>query len=572
MALETGIQKLLHTLEQGSPAFWLPRALVVALVVTISAVGLLVQFNGFSVPEAMDQAQIGRQIASGQGYTTLYARPLALFLMLARTGRIGSPLPDASEAPLGPLLNAATLTITGAGTKLPKDSFVAPAEHAIATVGFLFFAASLVLCYLLGRRLFDARLALLGVGILIATDILWKFAFSGLPQIPMLFFFSGAMLALVAALEAQDLGRGRKALILTAISALLLGIVSLGNGIVLWMFPGFWIFAVATIRPRWVTALATPCAFALPLLPWAAHNWNALRNPLGLAFYELLRPHGTDPEAFLADFEPLLRFRWGDFIKNTAGQAMTQTSEIASFLGGNIVAAAFFLAVILHTFRSWRTAQFRWAVLLMWAGAFAGMSVFGVRGDVSVNQLHVLFVPVMVFYGLSFLLVMWGRLGFEVPLLRTAFLVALYAAVSVPLVLGLLGKPKRVNWPPYLPPLIERFGEWVEPGEAIASDIPWATAWYAGRLSLLLPRSIEQFELIHGERLLGAPLVGIYLTPYSGNRAAYADIANGQYQEWARFVLREVRIEDIRGWMLNTAVNLPVDGESIFFADRVRWK
>ena len=53
---------------------------------------------------------------------------------------------------------------------------------------------------------------------------------------------------------------------------------------------------------------------------------------------------------------------------------------------------------------------------------------------------------------------------------------------------------------------------------------------------------------------------------------AYADIANGQYQEWARFVLREVRIEDIRGWMLNTAVNLPVDGESIFFADRVRWK
>ncbi len=572
MALETGIQKFLHALEHGAPAIWLPRALAVGLVVAISAVGLLVKFNGFNNAEAMDQAQIGRQLADGRGYTTLYARPLALYLMLARTGRISQPLPDASQPPLGPLLNAATLTVTGAGTALPKDSYVAPAEHAIATVGFLFFAASLVLCYLLGRRLFDARLALLGTGMLIATDILWKFAFSGLPQIPMLLFFSGCMLALVAALDAQDRGRRRKAAVLVVVSALLLGITSLGNGAALWMFPGFWIFAVATIRPRWLTALATPAAFALPLLPWATHNWIAVRNPLGLAFYGLLRPHGTDPEAFLADFEPLLRFRWTDFLQNTAAQAMAQTSDIATFLGGNIVAAAFFLAVILHTFRSWQAAQFRWAVLFMWAGAFAGMSVFGVRGEISANQLHVLFIPAMVFYGLSFLLVMWGRLGFEVPLLRTAFLVTLYAAVSVPLVLGLLGKPKRVNWPPYLPPLIERFSEWVEPGEAIASDIPWATAWYAGRTSLLLPRSIEQFELIHSERLLGAPLVGIYLTPYSGNRSAYADITNGPYREWARFVLREIRLEDVRGWMLNTAVNLPVDGEAIFFADRVRWK
>ena len=72
--------------------------------------------------------------------------------------------------------------------------------------------------------------------------------------------------------------------------------------------------------------------------------------------------------------------------------------------------------------------------------------------------------------------------------------------------------------------------------------------------------------------MLGAPLVGIYLTPFSSNESAYAGIVNGRYRDWARFVLREVRQEEIQGWMINSAVNLPVDGEAIFFADRVRWQ
>jgi hypothetical protein len=131
---------------------------------------------------------------------------------------------------------------------------------------------------------------------------------------------------------------------------------------------------------------------------------------------------------------------------------------------------------------------------------------------------------------------------------------------------------KRINWPPYLPPLIERFSQWIDAREVMASDIPWATAWYAGRVSLLLPESIEQFELIHSERLLGAPIVAIYLTPYSGDRRTYADIVNGSYREWARFVLREVKQDDIRDWIISAAVNLPVDGEAIMFADRVRWR
>jgi hypothetical protein len=572
MALETGFQWLIHTFEQGSFAVWLRRLVIVVVLTIVAVVWLAMKFNGFSDPDAMDQAQIGRQIAAGEGYSTLYARPFALHVMLARTGAIRQPLPEVNQAPLGPAVNATILRATGMNFSLAPGTFVLPAERAIATGGFVFFLGSLLLLYFLGRRLFDARLALLGTGLIAVMDLFWRFSTSGLPQMAMLFFFSGALLALLAALEAQNAGKFWRAQLWALAAAFLLGLTTLGHGIGLWIFAGFWLFAVMAIRPHWTVALLSPAVYALPLLPWAWLNWRAVRHPLGLPFYELYRRHGTDPLAWLADFEPLLRFHAGDFLANTADNALAQLAGLTNSFGGNFVAAAFFLAIFLHTFRRWEPAQFRWAVLLMWLGAAAGMCVFGTGSAVSVNQLHVLFVPVMTLYGLVFLLVLWARLEINQPLLRAAFLVFLYAALSVPLVGSLLATPKRVNWPPYLPPLVARFSSWLEPAEAMASDIPWATAWYAGRTSLLLPESIEQFEVIGSERLLGKPLVGIYLTPFSGDAATYSAIVNGRYREWARFVLREIRPEDLRGWMLTSAINLPIDGGAIFFADRPRWR
>ena len=200
------------------------------------------------------------------------------------------------------------------------------------------------------------------------------------------------------------------------------------------------------------------------------------------------------------------------------------------------------------------------------------MSVFGIEGQVSLNQLHVLFLPVMVFYGLNFLLSLWDRLGFEQPLVRTGFVLAVFAAVVAPLLLALSGRNLRFNWPPYLPLLVQKLGDWVGPEEALASDIPWATAWYAGRRSLLLPKTVEQFELINAERLLGAPLVAIYLTPESGGGRTYGDIVAGRYRDWARIVVDEQGAQTPESWRLRSKLNLPIDGASILLTDRQRWK
>lgn len=571
MGLELSTQQWLHALEQGARTKWLRRILVAAALGALSVFWLLGKFNGFNIAEAMDQAQVGRQIASGQGYTTLYARPLALHVLLER-GRLRDPLPEVSNAPLGPILNAVALRITGMHFGVSEASLLAAGDLVIAATGVVFLLGALFVCFALGRRIFDDRLALLGIGLVACTPLLWKFSTSGLPQMAMLVLFNASLLSLLQSLQAADAGRRKRTLWLVWLSAFLLGLVTLGNGTGLWLFPGFMIFAAAALRPRWPVAAGCFAAYFLPLLPWAWHNWKSIGHPLGLAWFELQRPAGMDRLGFAADFEPRLGWRMPDFLTNTAMQGMAQISDLFAMLGHNIVAVAFFIAVIFHVFRKWEAAQLRWAVLLMWVGAFAGMSVAGVDAAVSVNQLHVLFLPVMVFYGLAFLLVLWGRLGFEQLLFRAAFIAVLYAAVSAPLLVALGARVARVNWPPYLPILMEKFAEWVGPEEALGSDIPWATAWYSGRCSLLLPESIEQFQLIDGERLLGAPLVAVYLTPASGALRTYADIVDGRYRDWARLILKEAGDKPTEGWALGNRVILPIDGGSIFFADKPRWK
>ena len=572
MAIEADIQQFIHNLEQGSIGKWLRLGLFAAIFASLGISWMTYRFNGFSTPEAMDQAQIGRQIANGQGFTTLYARPLNLNLLISRTGQVPTPLPELNQAPLGPIINSAALKLSGPQASMAESDSIYMPERIISAIGFMFFSGSLVILFLLGRQLFDPKVAIFGIGFIVVTDLLWQFSFSGLPQMAMLFFFSASLLLLVLALNRQDQGRSTHAVLLVLTASLLLGIMTLGHGIGLGIFGGFWIFTSLIVRPRRLVCLLTPLVYFIPLAPWALHNWHHLRNPFGASFYETYRGWETEPLALTANFEPLLRFRWADFLSNTAEQFTEMIGQLPRYFGGNFIALTFFLALIFYVYKRWQPSQVRWAIFLMWLGATLGMAIFGVGDSVSSNQLHIIFVPIMVFYGLGFLLDLWERLGIDNPMLRGFFLALLYLIIGMPLIVGLMTVPKRYNWPPYIPPLIQVFSTWIQPNEALAADIPWATAWYSERRSLLVPENIGQFELINSEQIIGAPLVALYLTPFSGNQPAYEASVNGRYRGWARFVAHEITPEELSEWVLKTGVELPLDGKSIMYADRPRWR
>jgi hypothetical protein len=67
---------------------------------------------------------------------------------------------------------------------------------------------------------------------------------------------------------------------------------------------------------------------------------------------------------------------------------------------------------------------------------------------------------------------------------------------------------------------------------------------------------------------LNGPLVGLYLTPITGDARLYSDIEKGEYREWAPFILRNV---NTRGFPLQAVTVLPLDNECIFYADHDRW-
>ena len=80
-------------------------------------------------------------------------------------------------------------------------------DQVIAAVGLGFFLLSVIVNFLVAQRLFDRRLALFGMGMMLVCDQFWRFSMSGLPQMLMLFLFSLTVYALVRLLETYQLER-----------------------------------------------------------------------------------------------------------------------------------------------------------------------------------------------------------------------------------------------------------------------------------------------------------------------------------------------------------------------------
>ena len=98
--------------------------------------------------------------------------------------------------------------------------------------------------------------------------------------------------------------------------------------------------------------------------------------------------------------------------------------------------------------------------------------------------------------------------------------------------------------------------------------MPWAVAWYAQRKSLLLPKTIKDFNRISDYRVLGDAITGLYLTPLTGNRRLFSEIYKGPYTDW---VMQITRPPVTLGFPLPVFTPLPIDGECILFSDRDRW-
>lgn len=564
----TKVQEFVHRLEVGGLKKVVLIGVFFIAIIGLASLFLFFNFRGLDSETAMDQAQVGRQIAAGAGYSTLYIRPMAMWQFLNHQEKLPEGyFPDTYNFPLNPAMNAVLLRPVKRWWPMQPTDIVYIGDRVIAAAGIALFFASAFITFFLVRRLFDSKIAWMTIGLVFLSEMMWRFSVSGLPQMLMLFLFSAALYLLFSAVEAREENRLSRQILALAGVALLLALMTLTSPLASWIFLGFTIFVFSWFRQRVLSGLLVIVIFVLTVSPWLIRNYLVCGNPLGLTMYSVLDGTSGSELSFMSNLQPDLR-AFGMVRDKLRGGFSNQFENFFAFFGYSVVAVAFFFS-LLHIYKRGTTNMFRWGLALMWLCAAFGMVAFAPRGQISPNQLHVLFLPLFIAYGLAFLIVLWNRLNLRFEPAKIAFLTLIFLVSALPLTINLLTQsPSRVNWPPYVPPFINSISNWMEPGEILVTDMPWAVAWYGGRPTLLLPSTYKQFITIHDYQYLGGPLNGLYLTPVSGNRPFLSQIAKGEYREWAQFIIRTA---DLTNFPLKFFTPLPVDNECVFYSNRDRW-
>ncbi|MBS0656762.1 MAG: glycosyltransferase family 39 protein [Verrucomicrobia bacterium] len=577
-------QTLVHSVEQGKGARIIRIAIVVVALIGVCFMMLtpapLGRFRGFNHLEAMDSAQVARHLANGKGFTTGFIRPLALWQMERNNNvrpNLGkSELPDTANLPLWPLISVLPLKIASEANYKP-GVFLPPAEQWIAAVGILFFLASVAVFFFFARKLFDQGLALLGSGLLLVTDLFWQFSTSGLPHMLLMFFFMCAMYCLVRSVE-ENLA-GRLATTWFAAVGALFGLMALTHGLAVWPFLGLLVFAGFYFRPRGLSVGVMSIVFLAVISPWLIRNYTVCGNIFGIAYYShyegvkgtlaaLLRSNSLDS---VAEVTPMW---WRPKMQVSV---LAQFGGLYGLLGTGLIAPLFFVS-LLHPFKRRETADFRWAILAMWIFAVIGMAFYGLApqygsgaiDQLSSNQIHVIFVPLMIAFGLAFLLIMVRRLEFSTqPLLFIAFMVIVYLVSAIPLIGTLLPSTQSpIRMPPYFAPVTNMLQKWTDEKEVLVSDQPWAVAWYADRRCVWLPTKISDMIRQIDYNELGAPLAGVFLTPATGHLRMMPEVFRGEYRDWYLPILRNTPPT----FPFKEVTGLPPDQEFVFFTDKKRWE
>jgi len=160
------LQEWIHKLEVGAGTRYL-KFLLSALAMT--ALALLYDGHAFkklATEEAMDVAQVARNVAAGKGYTTDFVRPFSMHLVQRHRAdhdpQVRGAHPDLANPPAYPMLLAGWMKVAPFRYVSPRQldflsSYRPDLLIAVLNQALFFLAACLL--FGLARQLFDARVA-----------------------------------------------------------------------------------------------------------------------------------------------------------------------------------------------------------------------------------------------------------------------------------------------------------------------------------------------------------------------------------------------------------------------------
>ena len=591
------IQEWIYQLEVGGWRNHIRLAAAILTLVGITVIYNLREFENFTSADAMEAAQVARNLATGQGYSTQSIRPLDLHVLgnqVSDTGAIfNEPIPDLSTPPVYPVMLAAFMKVLpfdydslGRGK---FDSYKYQPEVLIGWINQSIFFASVVLVFLLGRKLWDVEVGVLAAAIFFGTEIMWRFSTSGLSTTLLIFLFL-LVCFLVAHLDAhtaeEDAGVG-KAMAYAVAIGFVFGLMILTRYSMLVMIVPVVVVAVLVGgAKRGAVAIAVVIVSALVMAPWLIRNHSLSGNLFGTAGYVMMS--GTD--AFPGDtLERSLdpdwgRVTFGDYTKKLMVQLGGVVSNDLPRAAGGWV-GAFFLVGLLLPFRSHTLSRLRiFAILvlvvLVPAQCLVSTSRNGLSPEMHDANLLVLVAPLLILYGVSLFFMLLDRLDLpETGGARRVLAIVFALVMCVPLLIRFL--PPRtfpVVERHYFPPRVQAVAGFLEPDEVMMTDMPWATAWYGGRRSVqkTLDPS-ESFDELN-RYLFYQSVAVLYLTELTLDRQIVSELGFRQMRkggaerpDWATFVFDILVNQEIPS---NFDLRHSTGGywpEQILLADYKRW-
>jgi hypothetical protein len=570
-------------------------------------------YKNMASQEAMDSAQLARNIARGKGYTTLFIRPFSMYLVKQRSlekgdapkvgditdySRIRGNHPDLANPPVYPVLLAGLLKVlpldyTASATKTFWSNNARfwryQPDFVISLFNQVLFLGVIGLVFLLARRLFDSAVAWLSAGLLLGTELLWRFSVSGLSTMLLLLIFMGLVWCLVLIEQEVRMPKWGPygVMVLAGAAGAVLGIGGLTRYAFGWLILPVIVYLVLFGgKKRVVLALTAFGAFAAVMMPWVVRNLSVSGAPFGTATYSVVESTLLFPENRLQRaLEPDLGhlYPMAFWLKLNTNLRQIITSDLPKLGGSWII--GFFLAGLMIGFRSPTLSRLRYFVLscilvLALAQALGRTQLSEASPDINTENLLVLVTPLVCMYGVSLFFLLLELVPLPFLEMRYVVIGLFSLVVCLPMVFVYI-PPKAfpVAYPPYYPPAIQTVSGWLKEDELAMSDIPWAVAWYGQRQCVWLtlkcipdakdPSSHENFFAINDYQ---KPINLLYLTPETMDSKFLSQWIRARELSWGSFIvdcLSNAQVpryfplrESQKGW-------LP---EQLVLADWQRWR
>jgi len=599
------LQDWIHELEEGAWARYLKIVAFILAIVFLMLIYNLCAYRNFATPEAMDTAQLARNLAEGKGYTTLFIRPFSLYLVqshnqakaidtLASVGtdfaKIRTAHPDIANPPVYPLVLAGLMKVLPFHYPLDlKSAFWSnngsfwryEPDFLIALFNEVLLLVLVALTFFLAQKLFDRAVAWLSAILVLGCELLWRFSVSGLSTMLLMIIFIGLVWCILKIEEAARDPHPQFGRLLGL--AIVTGVVAGGGALTRYAFG--WVIIPVTLfliffgGPRRVVyALVALGAFVLVLVPWVIRNFTVSGTPFGTAGFAIVEGTGAFPGFQLErSINPHLSDALGLtlYLHKFLGNLRPILRDALPQLGGSWVSMLFLTGLLLN-FRSAAVQRMRY-FLLMCLVVFIVVQALGQTQlsaespEINSENLLVLLAPLVFIYGVSLFLILLDQMVLPLRQLRYVVKAVFVGLCCAPLVFTLLPPRTRpVVYPPYYPPDVQLIAGWMKPNELMMSDIPWAVAWYGQRQCVWLTLNAQDDFFAINDYL--KPVQALYLTPVTLDARFASDWMRAGAHTWGNFILQAVAQGKIpTGFPLNHAPTgfFP---ERLFLTDWDRWK